>query len=259
MTCVGPRDARRGDRPRVLHESVGSTTRVAVYDQVPPCSVPLLEATSRSSPALTAETPAFSPASATLSAEVELLSRPKAYSFEVTSITALIEVIPSTSTIRSAQISTTPSDSARRCRSERKPRRSWRSIRICVFCRASRSAPRALDRGNEHRLAATDARSISRRFHLPARLTRVLAQEEGFTLVELLVVILLMGIILAPLIDSMVSALNAQAQQTNVVSAQEQARLAMERMRKDIHCAHSVARQPRTTTAATPSCSRRPT
>ena len=50
-----------------------------------------------------------------------------------------------------------------------------------------------------------------------------------------------MGIIMAPLIDSMVSALNAQAKQVNVVASQEQARLAMERMRKDIHCAHSVS------------------
>jgi prepilin-type N-terminal cleavage/methylation domain-containing protein len=69
---------------------------------------------------------------------------------------------------------------------------------------------------------------------------RAVRSEDGFTLVELLVVIVLMGLILGPLVDSLVTALNAQAQQVNVVNAQEQARLALERMRKDIHCAHSV-------------------
>ncbi len=60
------------------------------------------------------------------------------------------------------------------------------------------------------------------------------------TLVELLVAMLLMSIIIAPLIGGFVSMMSAQARQANVVLAQEQARLALERMRKDIHCAHSV-------------------
>jgi type II secretory pathway pseudopilin PulG len=61
------------------------------------------------------------------------------------------------------------------------------------------------------------------------------------TLVELLVAMLLMSIILAPLIGGFVSMMSAQARQANIVTAQEQARLALQRMRKDIHCAHSVA------------------
>jgi prepilin-type N-terminal cleavage/methylation domain-containing protein len=67
-----------------------------------------------------------------------------------------------------------------------------------------------------------------------------LARDDGLTLVELMVAMLLMSIILAPLIGGMVSMMSAQARQANVVTAQEQARLALERMRKDIHCAHSV-------------------
>jgi type II secretory pathway pseudopilin PulG len=67
-----------------------------------------------------------------------------------------------------------------------------------------------------------------------------LAREEGLTLVELMVAMFLMSVILAPLIGGMVSMMSAQARQANVVTAQEQARLALERMRKDIHCAHSV-------------------
>ena len=68
----------------------------------------------------------------------------------------------------------------------------------------------------------------------------VLDCEDGFTLVECLAVILLMGILLGPLVGSFVSVMSAQARQGNVVMAQENARLALERMRKDIHCAHSV-------------------
>ncbi len=60
------------------------------------------------------------------------------------------------------------------------------------------------------------------------------------TLVELLVALGLMSIVMGPLIGAFVSMSSAQARQANVVTAQEQARLALERMRKDVHCAHSV-------------------
>jgi type II secretory pathway pseudopilin PulG len=60
------------------------------------------------------------------------------------------------------------------------------------------------------------------------------------TLVELMVALGLMSIVMGPLIGSFVAMSSAQARQANVVLAQEQARLALERMRKDIHCAHSV-------------------
>jgi prepilin-type N-terminal cleavage/methylation domain-containing protein len=72
------------------------------------------------------------------------------------------------------------------------------------------------------------------------RLSARFSSDEGMTLVELLVAMALMGIILAPLIGSFVSMSSAEARQSNVVLAQEQARLALERMRKDIHCAHSI-------------------
>ena len=45
---------------------------------------------------------------------------------------------------------------------------------------------------------------------------------------------------MAPIIGSLIATMSAQARQVNVVTAEEQARLALERMRKDIHCAHSV-------------------
>jgi len=47
-------------------------------------------------------------------------------------------------------------------------------------------------------------------------------------------------IILVPLTASYASAINAQADQTRRFDAQEAARQALDRMRKDIHCAHGV-------------------
>ena len=73
-----------------------------------------------------------------------------------------------------------------------------------------------------------------------ARRRRALAAQDGFTLIELIVVMVVMLIILAPLSGSFVSALGAQVDQTRRFDAQENARQALDRMRKDIHCAHGV-------------------
>jgi len=67
-----------------------------------------------------------------------------------------------------------------------------------------------------------------------------LAAQDGFTLIELIVVMVMMLIVLAPLSGSFVSALGAQVDQTRRFDSQENARLALDRMRKDIHCAHGV-------------------
>jgi prepilin-type N-terminal cleavage/methylation domain-containing protein len=73
-----------------------------------------------------------------------------------------------------------------------------------------------------------------------ARRSNALAAQQGFTLVEVVVVMLVMLIILVPLSGSFVSALAAQADQTRRFDAQQNARQALDRMRKDIHCAHGV-------------------
>jgi prepilin-type N-terminal cleavage/methylation domain-containing protein len=66
------------------------------------------------------------------------------------------------------------------------------------------------------------------------------AGEGGFTLVEMLVVMAVLLAILAGITGSYVSSLTAQVDQTRRFDAQENARLALDRMRKDIHCAHGV-------------------
>jgi prepilin-type N-terminal cleavage/methylation domain-containing protein len=72
----------------------------------------------------------------------------------------------------------------------------------------------------------------------PRRLSS--SAEDGFTLVEMLVVMAVLLAILAPLTASYVSASVAQVDQTRRFDAQENARMALDRMRKDIHCAHGV-------------------
>ena len=73
-----------------------------------------------------------------------------------------------------------------------------------------------------------------------AQLRRRLAKQDGFTLVELVTVMAILLIILAPLTTSFASAMIAQVDQTNRFDAQENARQALDRMRKDIHCAHGA-------------------
>ena len=59
-------------------------------------------------------------------------------------------------------------------------------------------------------------------------------------MIELLVVMIVMLAVLAPLSSSFVSAEAAQVDQTRRFDAQENARQALDRMRKDIHCSHGV-------------------
>ncbi len=72
------------------------------------------------------------------------------------------------------------------------------------------------------------------------RIVQTLTRQEGMSLVELLVVMVVLLIVLASLTGAFVSALHAQVDQTRRFDAQENARQALDRMRKDIHCAHGV-------------------
>ena len=88
-----------------------------MYDQVPWSRVPFPESVEVvSAAALIATKAALSPASDTLRADVEWLSRPKACSFEVTSSIMPADVIARENMIRSAHRSTTPSDATTRRR-----------------------------------------------------------------------------------------------------------------------------------------------
>ena len=73
---------------------------------------------------------------------------------------------------------------------------------------------------------------------------RCVSAEAGYTLIETLVVLALLGIIVGALVDGFVSASGAQAEQSARASDQETAREVLERMRKDVHCASGAEAQP---------------
>jgi prepilin-type N-terminal cleavage/methylation domain-containing protein len=64
--------------------------------------------------------------------------------------------------------------------------------------------------------------------------------EAGFTLTELLVVMAILGVVLAALTAVFTSAVKSQTDQTNRTQAQQDARLGLDKLRREIHCASNV-------------------
>jgi prepilin-type N-terminal cleavage/methylation domain-containing protein len=64
--------------------------------------------------------------------------------------------------------------------------------------------------------------------------------EDGMTLVEMLIVMAVLGLVLAPLSAAFASAFSTELSQGNRFQAEQSARLALNRMRKDMHCGHAV-------------------
>jgi prepilin-type N-terminal cleavage/methylation domain-containing protein len=75
---------------------------------------------------------------------------------------------------------------------------------------------------------------------MPIRWRRRLADDQGLTLVELLVVTVLFGVIVAAVTTLFVQATNAETDLNNRFQAQLSARLALDRLRREVHCASSV-------------------
>ena len=69
---------------------------------------------------------------------------------------------------------------------------------------------------------------------------RVAEEQDGFTLVELLVVLAIVGVILAGITQLLTSALKSQNDQTNRTQAQTDARLGLDKLRREIRCADSL-------------------
>lgn len=69
---------------------------------------------------------------------------------------------------------------------------------------------------------------------------RVAAEQDGFTLVELLVVLAIVGVILAGITQLLTSALKSQNDQTNRTQAQTDARLGLDKLRREIRCANGL-------------------
>jgi prepilin-type N-terminal cleavage/methylation domain-containing protein len=73
-----------------------------------------------------------------------------------------------------------------------------------------------------------------------SKLRRLLAQEDGYTLIELLQVTVILGVVLSSLTAVFVSAMNSEVEMNKRFQAQQEARLAVDKMRREIHCASAV-------------------
>ena len=69
------------------------------------------------------------------------------------------------------------------------------------------------------------------------------ARRAGFSLIELLVVMVILGVVLAGLTTAFVSGSKAETDLNRRFQAQQQARLALNRIRWDIHCASAAQAQ----------------
>ena len=93
------------------------------------------------------------------------------------------------------------------------------------------------------------------------RLRRAAEAQDGFTLVEMLVVLAIIGVVLAGLTQLFTSAVKAETDQTRRVNGQQDARVALDRLRRELHCASALTyTSVSSVTATLPSyCSSSPT
>lgn len=72
---------------------------------------------------------------------------------------------------------------------------------------------------------------------------RLLRDERGYSLIELLVVMAILGLVLGALTTVFVSGSNAELELNRQFQAQQAARLALDRIRIDVHCASAAQAQ----------------
>jgi prepilin-type N-terminal cleavage/methylation domain-containing protein len=72
------------------------------------------------------------------------------------------------------------------------------------------------------------------------RLRRLLALEGGYTLIELLQVTVILGVVLGAIMVLFVNSTNAEVDMNRRFQAQQEARVAVDRMRREIHCANAI-------------------
>jgi prepilin-type N-terminal cleavage/methylation domain-containing protein len=69
---------------------------------------------------------------------------------------------------------------------------------------------------------------------------RRLVCDKGYTLVELLTVLVILGVVLAGLTAMFHSGMRAEIRANKELDAQQNARAALDRMRRELHCANAV-------------------
>ena len=73
------------------------------------------------------------------------------------------------------------------------------------------------------------------------RVLRALRRERGYTLVEMLTVLTILGVVMGALGTLFVSATNSEADMNNRFRAQQTARIALDKMRREVHCASAAS------------------
>jgi prepilin-type N-terminal cleavage/methylation domain-containing protein len=92
------------------------------------------------------------------------------------------------------------------------------------------------------------------------RARRAIEAQDGFTLAEMIVVLAILGVVLAGLTQLFTGALFAQKDQTSRAQAQQDARLALDQLRRELHCGSALAYSATSITVALPSyCPSSPT
>jgi len=71
---------------------------------------------------------------------------------------------------------------------------------------------------------------------MTGRLRRRLRLEGGYSLIEMLIVLSIMGVVMGSLTTVFVTASNAELDMNNRFQAQQETRLALDKMRREVHC-----------------------
>jgi prepilin-type N-terminal cleavage/methylation domain-containing protein len=79
---------------------------------------------------------------------------------------------------------------------------------------------------------------------------RLRTDERGFTLIELLTVLVILSIVLAGLTAAFTAGVRAELRANKQFQAQQHARLALDRFRREAHCASAVTATPGTPVAS---------
>lgn len=73
-----------------------------------------------------------------------------------------------------------------------------------------------------------------------SKLRRLALRERGYTLIELLMVTVILSVVMTGLTVLFVQATNAELQMNKRFQAQQEARVAMDKMRREVHCAKAI-------------------
>jgi prepilin-type N-terminal cleavage/methylation domain-containing protein len=69
---------------------------------------------------------------------------------------------------------------------------------------------------------------------------RLFREDRGYTLIELLTVLMILGVVMGGLTTVFVSATSSEADMNNRFQAQQEARLGLDKLRREVHCASSA-------------------